>query len=617
MYGYTGKILEIDMSRLTAKVIPTDEEACTKFLGGKGLGAWLLAKYTPPKIDPLSEENVLIFLSGPLTGTLAPATRGCVVSKSPLTNIYCDSYAGGYFFQEMKFCGYDAIIIKGKSKSPIYLLIEDEKITFKSADIIWGLDTYETNSKLKEILNDDRFLISCIGPAGENLVKYALIDFEPHRQAGRGGLGAVMGSKKLKALAIKGSCGIDVFDKSEFTNTTKCAWDELKNSSGTQSLANFGTPALADYSSQLGFFPVKNFTDGVYEHVDMLNGDAQDSNFNLRNISCFACPIHCTKIGKIRKGKYNGTIGDTVEYESIGLLGGNIEVNNLEGMTYLNCLCDRLGLDSISAGNVLGFAAEAFEKGIIPSKYKNETIKFGDVPAFVSLLKKIAAREGIGDILAEGVKIISEKWENNTESIAVHVKGLELPAWGPRGSAGMGLAYMTGDRGGCHQRGYPIAYEQGAPTPYPIDKPLLPLSTEGKGKILAWDQNFIAAVYCMVFCDFTRTGMSPETYAKLLSSALGKDISVDDLYIIGERVWNLIRMYNIREGLTSAEDKLPEKLKNPLPSGPYAGHCFSEEDQLTMLQDYYTERGWDKNGIPTPEKLKDLGIDEDCISPFK
>jgi aldehyde:ferredoxin oxidoreductase len=616
MNGYTGKILEIDMTYLTSKTIPTYKDACDKFLGGKGLGAWLLAKYTPINTDPLSAENVLILLSGPLTGTFAPATRGCVVSKSPLTNIYCDSYAGGYFFQEMKYCGYDAIIIMGRAQTPVYIVIEDEKVSFQPADELLGLDTYDTNTRLKEILKDDRFLISCIGPAGENLVKYALIDFEPHRQAGRGGLGAVMGSKKLKALALKGSGGVNVADLPKFSDTVKRAWGELKASSDTQLLAEFGTPALGDTSNLLGFFPVKNFEDGVYQHVDKINGDAQDAGFNLRDIGCFACPIHCTKVGKIRKGKYTGVVGDTTEYETIGLLGGNIEVKTLEGISYLNNLCDRLGLDSISTGNVLGFLADAFEKGIAPLEYINDTVKFGDVDTFGILTKKIAARDGIGDLLAEGVKIVSEKWGAAAESIAVHVKGLELPAWGPRGSAGMGLAYMTGDRGGCHQRGYPIAYEQGAPTPYPVDKPLLPLSTEGKGKILAWDQNYIAAVYSMVFCDFTRTGMQPETYAKLLSSALGKDLSKSDLFIIGERVWNLIRLYNIREGLTCSEDKLPIKLKNPLPSGPYAGHAFSEEDQKTMLQDYYVARGWDKNGLPTPEKLNELGIDKACVTPF-
>lgn len=609
-------MLEIDLSKLNTKIIPTDEDACDKFLGGKGLGAFLLSKYTPPKIDPLSEENVLIFLSGPITGTIAPATRGCVVSKSPQTNIYCDSYAGGYFFQEMKFCGYDAIIVKGKSQKPVYMLIEDEKITFKPADELWGLDTYETYAKIKETLKDDNLLISCIGPAGENLVKYALIDFEPHRQAGRGGLGAVMGSKKLKALALKGTNGISVANPDEFKGVIKQAWDELKNSPDTQGLGKFGTPALGDTSNALGFFPVKNFTNGTYEHIDKINGEAQDNGFNLRDIGCFACPIHCTKIGKVRKGKYSNVVADTVEYESIGLLGGNIDVHNLDGIVYLNNLCDKLGLDSISTGNVLGFVADAFNKGIIPPEYINEAVKFGDVDGFVSLTKKIAFREGIGDLLAEGVKIVSEEWGNDAKAIGVHVKGLELPAWGPRGSAGMGLAYMTGDRGGCHQRGYPIAYEQGAPTPYPLDKPLEPLSTEGKGKVLAWDQNYIAAVYCMVYCDFTRTGMKPETYSKLLSYAIGKDITVGDLYTIGERVWNLIRLYNLREGLTSAEDILPRKLQNPIPDGPYAGHGFSTEDQQTMLQDYYSERGWDKFGIPTPSKLKELGIDEDYIKTF-
>lgn len=616
MYGYTGKLLEIDLSNLTYKTIPTDLEVCTKFLGGKGLGAWLLAKYTPVNTNPLSEENVLILLSGPLTGTLAPATRGCVVSKSPLTNIFCDSYAGGYFFQEMKFCGYDAIIIMGKASKPVYIVIEDEKVTFQPADDLLGLDTYETNSKIKNILMDDKYLICCIGPAGENLVKYALIDFEPHRQAGRGGLGAVMGSKKLKAIALKGTSGVSVADPSRFSETVKLAWEELKSSPDTQMLADLGTPALVDTSNQLGFFPVKNFEDGVYQHAEKINGEAQDKSFNLRNIGCFACPIHCTKVGKIRKGKYNGTIGDTSEYETLGLLGGNIDVKIIDGISYLNNLCDKLGLDSISTGNVLGFIADAYERGIVPVEYSDEYVKFGDIEAFGALIKKIAYRTGFGDLLAEGVKVVSEKWGADAKAIAVHVKGLELPAWGPRGSAGMGLAYMTGDRGGCHQRGYPIAYEQGAPTPYPVDKPLLPLSTEGKGKILAWDQNYIAAVYSMVFCDFTRTGMKPETYAKLLSNGLGKEITTTDLYITGERIWNLIRMYNLREGLTTFEDKLPEKLKNPLPSGPYAGHGFSDEDQRVMLQDYYIARGWDENGIPTPEKLEELGIDIDCTSPF-
>ncbi len=610
MYGYTGNILFIDLSTRKTKVRKLSPGITTALLGGKGLGAQLLYDLLPAGTDPFDPRNPLIYATGPLTATSAPAMRGCIVTKSPLTNTFCDSYFGGFFTQEMKYAGYDAIIIIGQSEKPIYLLIVDAKVEFKDAEHLWGMNTYETYDAVKNELNNRSVRISCIGPAGENMVKFALVDCDFHRQAGRGGIGAIFGAKRLKAIAIKGTGGIRVADSEKFEETVLKAGEEIGKSSISQELHSFGSVSGLSFANKMGFLPVHNFRGGSFPQIDAIDADRQKKYLWLQDVACAACPIACGKLGIIRKGKYKGEICEGVEYETVGLIGSNLGITDINALSYISKLCDQLGLDTISVGNVIGFVMEALEKNILSSsEVDNINLKFGSPEGIIQLINKIARREGIGNILADGVKIAADKIGNNAEEFAIHVKGLELPAWGPRGSVGMGLAYITGDRGGCHQRAWPIAYEQGESWPGGI--PLKPLSIDKKAEVVIWEQNHLSALYSLSVCFYGTTGISTNTYLQLLAACTGLKLKMQEFLRIGERIWNIIRLFNLREGLEKKDDKLPSRFfKEPLPDGPMKGHQFDQNEVEKMLQEYYFLRGWDEYGQPTSDKITELGLNE-------
>jgi aldehyde:ferredoxin oxidoreductase len=608
--AYSGKILQVDLCEKKVHIKALDMEFAKKFLGAKGFGAKLLYDLVGPDIDPFSPKNVILYCTGPLTGTLAPCNRYCLVTKSPLTGIFSDSYAGGYFGQELKYAGYDILIIMGKAEKPVYLWIDDKDVEIKSAEHLWGLDTFETYNVLKKELGDDTVKISCIGPAGERKVRFALVDCDFHRHAGRCGTGAVMGSKNLKAIAIRGSGEVAVADPKGFKEAVLKAYEEISKSEDSKQYSRGGTPSFVHFSNDQGFYPTRNFKDGVFEGAEKISDIGQRENIWLKEYGCFACPIHCSKIGMIRRGPFKGIICDTVEYESTGLLGANCAIDNIESLAYANLLCDKLGLDTISTGNVIGFAMECFEKGILSKKdVDGLPLTFGNWKAQIEMIKKIAYRSGIGDILAEGVMRASKIIGKGAEDLAVHVKGMESPAWGPRGAPGMGLAYATADRGADHQKGWPIQYEV-IGSSWPFGGPLPRFSTQGKAKVLKWEQDHLSALYSLCVCDFSRSGIKNDTYAMLVSTATGWNIDYMELLRYGERIWNLIRMFNVREGIGRKDDNLPKRFKEPLPSGPAKGHRFTDEDLEKMLNEYYSLRGWDQNGIPTKSKLVELELCE-------
>jgi len=611
VHAYAGKILRVNLSEKRGiRVEPLDMSFAKKFLGGKGFGAKLLYDLVGPNVDPLGPDNVVMYCTGPLTGTLAPTNRYCIVTKSPLTGLFSDSYAGGYFSQELKYAGYDILMISGKAARPVYIWIDDEDIEVRSADHLWGLDTYQTYDVLKKELEDETMKISCIGPAGERMVKFALVDGDYHRQAGRCGTGAVMGSKNLKAVVVRGTGEISVADPKAFDEAVWKCYGEIRESLGSQDYTRGGTQSFTAFANDQGFFPAKNFQDGFFEKHENLGLESQRKHLWLREYGCFACPIHCTKLGMIRRGKWIGTVCDIIEYESVGLLGGSCEIDFLEAVAYANLLCDKLGLDTISTGNIIGFAMECYERGILDkSSTDGLDLTFGNWKAQLDLIKKIAYREGFGDVLGDGVMRASRRIGRGAEDIAVHMKGMEAPAWGPRGSAGMGLALATSDRGCDHQRGWPIAYETGASWPFggPLDR----LTLEGKAKVIKWEQDHLAALYSLVVCEFSRSGISNDTYAKLVSAATGWNIDYLGLLHYGERIWNLIRMFSIREGIGREQDAfLPKRFKEPLPSGPAKSHKFTDEEFNKMLNDYYEERGWDNNGKPRKQKLRELELED-------
>jgi aldehyde:ferredoxin oxidoreductase len=585
-----------------------DLSVARRLVGGKGQAAAILYKELPPKADPLGPENIFIFSTGPLTGTLAPAQKGIVVSKSPLTRTFCDSYVGGYFSQELKYAGYDALVLTGKAEKLSYIWIDNEHVEIKNASHLQGLTITQTALAVKKELGDNEVKTACIGPAGERLVRFACVGCD-YRQAGRGGLGAVMGSKNLKAVAVRGTKPVEVANPKEFVKAARKLHKALVESEAVRATwTEYGTAGSVDFANSEGFFPTRNFQDGSIRGAEKLSGRIQSKAVRFRKVACFSCPIRCGHLLMIKKGPYAGTVVDGVEYETTGLLGANCGITDLDAVAYANYLCDELGLDTISTGGVIGFFMELFEKGILTSEdFQGVNPKFGNSKAVLELVERIARREGIGDLMAEGVKQASEKIGGRALDLAVSIKGLETPAWPPRGAPGMALALATADRGGCHERGWPIAYEvEGIPGPSgTVER----LSLKGKAEIVKWEQDWLTAVCTLPCCDFSRTGLQPEHYAELLSLATGWKGGADEFMKLGERVWNLIRMFNIREGFTRKDDCLPKRFTGePLPSGPAKGHKVTSDDMTKLLDEYYELRGWNREGEPTREKLIELEL---------
>jgi aldehyde:ferredoxin oxidoreductase len=617
--GYAGKILHVDLTkRKGIKKEPLDMEFAKKYMGGKGFGARLLYDMVPAKVDPFSPQNPVIFCTGPLTGTMAQTNRYCIVTKSPLTGLFSDSYAGGDFSPELKYAGYDIVVIRGKSPKPVYLWIDDGNVELRSAKGIWGLDTYETQDRILEELGDKSIKVACIGPAGEKRVRFALVDSSPHRQAGRCGTGAVMGSKNLKAVAVRGSGKIEIAEPKAFDEAYWKSREEIEKSADALTYRKGGTPAFVGFANSQGLYPTRNFYDGVNDKVaSALDDVAQRKYLWLREYGCMACAIHCTKIGKIRRacseqGPIKCVDTDIIEYETTGLMGGSCDINLLEAVAYSTVLCDKYGMDSISAGNIVGWTMECYEKGILKKKdLGGLEAKFGSWKSQIELIKMMGERRGIGRLLGEGVARASKAIGKGSEEFAIHIKKMETPAWPPRGSPGQAIALACSDRGCDHQRGFMPAYEVGGYS-WPFGGPFDRLSIEAKkSQCVKWEQDHLSALYSLTVCEFSRSGIQNDTFAALLSAATGWKIDYSEMLKYGERVWNLIRMFNVREGITRTDDSaIPKRFKEPLPSGPAKGHKITDEDFNKLLDWYYEARGWDKNGIPTKTKLTELGLED-------
>jgi len=604
--AYTNNMLIIDLSNNTHEILSTPEPLIDDFIGGKGFGAKYLYDNLPPDTAPFDPDNLLMFLPGPLTGTMAPAMRGCVVTKSPLTGIFLDSYFGGSLAAEIKYAGFDGIIIKGQAEKPSYIWINDNHIEIRDAQHLLGTDTLESNRLIKEELKDDTIKIATIGQAGENKVLFSLICCEYNRQAGRGGAGAVMGSKNLKAVAIKGTHLVKVHDPAAFKKACLTAAKELEDSPDVEALRMAGTASAVEYANETGLLPHKNYQFGSFDKASKIADKGQEKHLWLGSNACMGCPIRCSKIGAVRTGKYKGIVTDIIEYESAALMGSNLDISDIRAVAHLVKLCDLYGIDSMSTGTVIGFAMEACEKGLIKSP-EGIDIKFNNIDAAEYLIHTIAKLDTeLGSLLSKGVKRASKSIGLAAEDIALHTKGLESPAWGPRGVAGMALAYMTTDRGGCHQRGFPISYELGGEWD---GKVLDPLSTKGKAKLVIDLQNYSAGTDTLVKCDFGTFGISQKTYVQLLSAATGRQYALDIFQQTGERIWNLVRLFNLAQGLDSSKDTLPRRfVEEPLPDGPGKGHRISKKDMAYMRHEYYKIRGWDENGVPLDKTLKRLRI---------
>lgn len=584
--SYTGKVLRVNLTTGKSQVEELNQQWAADYLGGKGLGIKYLYEELSPGVDPLSPENKLILMTGLFTGTIIPLSgKLAIITKSPATGTILDCSIGGHFAAELKFAGYDAVILEGKAIKPSYLYIENDNVEIRDASELWGQGAQDAELILRDNIHEE-VKVLVIGPAAEKLVTMSCITSEFYRQAGRGGVGAVMGSKNLKAVAVKGSGSITVPNIKQFVDTLK---DLMRTDilTDTNLWANTdGTALLVDFNQDTGILPTRNFQEGTFDDYQKINSDALKSVRSGKK-GCFSCALGCGNYSRTDKSSVEGP-----EYETLAIAGSNCGISDLEAIIEFNDLCDNLGMDTISVGNVIAFAMELTEKGI-----KDFGLHFGDVDSYLKVPRLIAAQEGIGVDLGLGVKKLSEKYGGS--DFAMQVKGLEFPGYEPRGSWGMGLAYATSDRGACHMRAWPVAQEAYGD--------LDAFTVEGKAQLVIELQHYNAMKFSLILCDFW--ALSLETMGTIVSKLLDRTVSEQELVLVGERVVNLARQFNVREGFTRDNDTLPGRIfKETLKTGATKGQVLPSEEFEKMLAEYYGLRGWDSAGRPAEAKLLELGI---------
>jgi len=605
--GYTGQLLRVDLGKKEATVEPLDDGEARRFIGGRGLAAKRLLDEVPAGADPLGGENKLIFGTGPATGTLVPgSSRYVVVTKSPQTNLFLDTYGGGEFPAEMKFAGYDLIVIEGRAEKPVYLWIEDDHVEVREATHLWGKLTGETETMLKQEVGDDRARVATIGPAGENLSELAMIRNDYWHRCGRGGAGAVMGSKNLKAVVIRGHQGVRIADPDALMNYILTTVEE-KITRGQMAMVAEGLSRYGTFSGipSMDLFNVtatRNFQKGQFHGADEMDLEGIRNMLKMRDVACSACNIACNKYGRVISGQYSGAFCGAIQQETHTLMGSNLDIDSEEYNVYVNYLCDDLGLDTMGAGAVIGFLMECHERGLVKREdLEGIDLSFGSHEAVVKLLPMIAYRQGIGDLLAQGVKGVSEKIGQGSEAFAMHVKGLAYPAYRPGPSSlAFALAYAVADRGACHRRARPFMAEQHT----------TPFVTEGKVKLFKALYDERIPWHCALCCDLTTcaVGLDFGDAAFMLSAVTGWDLTENGMQTLAERVASLVRVYNMREGATRADDTLAPRSFQMETSGPSAGKVLTREMLDTMLDEYYTLRGWDGEGLPTLETLSKLDL---------
>jgi len=602
MYGYAGRILRVNLTDRTTKPEPYDPEIARRFLGGRGFSAYILYTEVPQGADPLGPDNKVIISTGPLSGTLVPgAGKTDITTKSPQTGGYASASVGGLICAELKYAGYDAIIFEGTSEHPVYLFIDDDKVEIRDAADLWGKGSLTVEEELKKDLGE-AFQIATIGPAGEKLVSYACITHDFGRQAGRGGVGTVLGAKKLKAIAVRGTKSIPIADVEAFRQQAKGMYKACMESDALQVWQKYGTAGVTTWANEIGAFPTRNFQSGFFEQHQSLSGEVMREAIVITDKACFACPCPC---GKYSYSQKHNVFVEGPEYETTALLGGNCALADIEDVAYANYLCDELGLDTISTGNCIAFAIECFERGIISATDTGGLeLSFGDSQAVFALIKKIAAREGIGDVLAYGVKHAAEVFGGDSADFAIQVKGMEMSGYESRNAPSMLLSYMTCDVGAHHNRSWSITYD--------IQVGRDNISADKAAKVIEL-QHIRPLFDCLGACrlQWVELNLNLDYYAQILQALTGEERSWDDLLKISERVWNLTRAYWAREveDFGRAWDSPPPRTwKEKVTTGPTQGSSVSWEDNQKLLDMYYEQRGWDKNGIPTRAKLTEMDL---------
>ncbi|CAC11939.1 probable aldehyde ferredoxin oxidoreductase [Thermoplasma acidophilum] len=596
--GFTGKILRVDLGKGEIKVEDTNMQWARDYIGGQGLATRYYVEEVDPKIDPYDPDNELIIAPGPLTGTSAPtAARYMAVTKSPLTGTITRSNSGGYFGAKLKHTGFDMIIFKGRSEKPVYLYVDKGKAEIRDASDLWGKDVFETTDTLTKRIGGN-VSVACIGPAGENLVKFASIMNDKHRAAGRNGVGAVMGSKKLKAIVAGGGRMPAIGDPEMYKAVLPKMLKKIKENPVTsQGLTQFGTEVLVNIINRSGIYSNRNLTDsGDDPLADDVSGETLAETYLIHNQPCFACPIGCGRVVR-----YNERESEGPEYESTWALGPNTGVHDLYTIIAANDNADRLGYDTISAGLTISAAMELYEKGKIPDKDVGPTKpKFGNTSALLEMTAKIGYRKDFGDKLAEGSYRLAKMYGD--ESVSMSVKGQEIAAYDPRGVWGLALEYATSNIGGSHMRAYTISNEI-----LGVEPTQDPLQLEGKADLVKYVQDFTEVMDCSGLCQFPSFALNLDDYIELVNAVTGFKYTKEEIMKAAERVWNLERLFNLKAGIKPEDDKLPERfLKVPLPKGPKKGNVVPMQK---LLQDYYGARGWDSRGYPTEEKIKELGLE--------
>lgn len=595
----TGRLLRVNLSAGKIGTEPIAESLWRTFLGGRGLGTKLLMDEMDPRADALGPANPLIFATGPLTGTFAPtAGRYMVITKSPLTGAVACSNSGGYWGPALRYAGYDLLLIEGAASKPVYLWIHDDRVEIRDARHLWGKSVHETEDALLEETHPDAKVAS-IGPAGENLSRLACVMNDKGRAAGRSGVGAVMGAKKLKAVVAYGTKGLSIVRPQEFRQSARAAIEAVARSPVGSGLTMLGTAGTVSYMNTVGILPTRNFQEGVFEHAGAVNGERVRADFMTRNRGCHSCTINCGRVTKITgRGELNGQ-GEGPEYETIFGLGTDCGVGDLAAITKANYLCNELGLDTMEAGATIATAMELVQRGYIPDSDVGFELRFGDAQALLRLTEGMAYRRGFGAVLAEGGYRVAEKYGH--PELFMGSKKQAFAAYDPRGSVGMGLGYATSNRGACHLRGYSVSIEHFG-SPVKLD----PFTTEDKAMWLIRLQDQTAFVDASGVCLFSTMAMGPERLCALVSEACGFELDSTGAQQIGERIWNLERLFNQAAGLGRADDALPPRmLREPLTKAMAAGHVVPLEQ---MLDEYYQLRGWDPAGRPTAERLAQLSL---------
>lgn len=603
MQGYQGRLLVVDLTTGQCLTEPLNEVHARQFLGGSGLGARYLYNLLGPDVDPLGPSNPLVFMTGPLVGTRAPSCgRYAVCARSPLTGFWGEGNGGGFWGPELRFAGYDGIVVRGASERPVYLSIRDDQTELRDAGDLWGKDFYETQEAIRESLGDRRTRVVGIGTGGERLVRYAMVMNDHGRAAGRGGLGAVMGSKNLKAIAVRGAGKVPLADAEAFAAAARAALSVVREDISSQMLGLGGTAFYADLGMMEGDMPSRYFTQGMFEAVENLGGGVMADTILIDKKSCYGCAVACGRETRLKR--YGVERADGPEYETVASFGTMLLVDDLEAVSYAGHLCNRYGLDTISAGGTIAFVYYLFDQGLVTAgDLDGFTPAWGDVEPAIKMIELIAQREGIGDLLAEGSRAVGRHF--GVENLAVQVNGMEVAMHDPRSYVGQAITYATSPRSGCHMQGDMYMLDSGEMVPelgqQAGDKAE---SSPEKARMAALRQDWRCVTNALIQCHLVNPPL--EHVLDMLNAVTGWSVDAGELALCGERIFNLKRLINHRMGLTSENDRLPELLLRPLEDGGTLGVV---PDMAVLLPAYYAARGWDPHsGEPTPETLARLQL---------